>query len=82
MTYDWEGARRRRFKQARIWLLLALFAGAVADAARLVSEAGANIIGVVCAIWRGDGAPILVALPELPVAAAMTRYDLNGQMSD
>lgn len=56
--------------------------GAVADAARLVSEAGANIIGVVCAIWRGDGAPILAALPELPIAAAMTRNDLNGQMSD
>jgi orotate phosphoribosyltransferase len=52
--------------------------GAVADAARLVNEAGANIIGVVCAIWRGDGVPILVALPELPVAAAMTRNDLNG----
>ncbi len=26
MTYDWEGARRRRFRHARIWLLLALFA--------------------------------------------------------
>jgi hypothetical protein len=32
MTYDWEGARRRRFKQARIWLLLALFAWFVAIA--------------------------------------------------
>jgi len=29
--------------------------GAVADAARLVREAGAEVIGVVCAIWRGEG---------------------------
>ena len=52
--------------------------GAVADAARLVSEAGANIIGVVCAIWRGDGVPIIAALSGIPVAAAMTKDDLNS----
>jgi len=51
--------------------------GAVADAARLVREAGAEIVGVVCAIWRGDGEPRIEALPGLRVAAAMTRADLE-----
>lgn len=52
--------------------------GAVADATRLAREAGAEVIGVVCAIWRGDGDPRISALPELPVAAAMTKADLDG----
>jgi len=52
--------------------------GAVADAARLVREAGAEIVGVVCAIWRGDGAPRIERAPDLRVAAAMTRADLGG----
>ncbi|CAN5268989.1 hypothetical protein BH10PSE12_BH10PSE12_08900 [soil metagenome] len=50
--------------------------GAVADATRLVEEAGAQVIGVVCAIWRGEGAPRIAALPDLPVLAAMTKNDL------
>lgn len=50
--------------------------GAVADATRLVTEAGATVIGVVCAIWRGDGLPRIAALPDLPVSAAMTMDDL------
>lgn len=50
--------------------------GAVADAVRLVEEAGANVIGVVCAIWRGSGVPQIAALPNLPVYAAMTKADL------
>jgi orotate phosphoribosyltransferase len=50
--------------------------GAVADAARLVTEAGADIVGVVCAIWRGEGSPQIAALPGLPVFAAMTKADL------
>jgi orotate phosphoribosyltransferase len=50
--------------------------GAVADAARLVEDAGAEVIGVVCAIWRGNGVPQIAALPELPVSAAMTKDDL------
>jgi orotate phosphoribosyltransferase len=52
--------------------------GAVADAARLVREAGAEVVGVVCAIWRGEGAPGIASLPELPVAAAMTKDELTG----
>lgn len=50
--------------------------GAVADAARLVEGAGANVIGVVCAIWRGDGPPRIAGLPNLPVFAAMNKDDL------
>ena len=51
--------------------------GAVADAFRLTGEAGAEVIGVVCAIWRGDGPPTIQAAPNLPVWAAMTKADLS-----
>lgn len=51
--------------------------GAVADATRLVREAGADVLGVVCAIWRGDGEPAIRALPELAVIAAMTKASLS-----
>jgi len=52
--------------------------GAIVDAARLVRAAGAEVVGVVCAIWRGEGPPGIAALPDLPVAAAMTKDDLIG----
>ena len=52
--------------------------GAVADAARLVREAGADVIGVVCAIWRGEGEPGIAGMPQLAVAAAMTKDELTG----
>ncbi|BCA54516.1 orotate phosphoribosyltransferase [Nitrospira sp. KM1] len=51
--------------------------GAVVDAARLVREAGAEIIAVACAIWRGQGAARIDALPDIPVFAAMTKADLT-----
>jgi orotate phosphoribosyltransferase len=50
--------------------------GAVVDATQLVRAAGAEVIGVVCAIWRGKGTPGIAALPRMPVAAAMTTVDL------
>jgi orotate phosphoribosyltransferase len=50
--------------------------GAVADASRLVGEAGGEVMAVVCAIWRGDGPPAIGACPGLLVMAAMTREDL------
>ncbi len=50
--------------------------GAVRDAARLLEEAGAEVMGVVCAIWRGEGPPRIEGL-ELPVWPALTRDDLN-----
>jgi len=52
--------------------------GAVADAARLLREQGADLQGVVCAIWRGTGAPRIEAMPELRVEALLTEADLGG----
>ena len=52
--------------------------GAVADAERLVREAGADVATVVCAIWRGDGAPRIEAAPGLVVRAALTKTDLDA----
>jgi orotate phosphoribosyltransferase len=51
--------------------------GAVADATRQVRLAGAEVLAVVCAIWRGEGVPKISAVPDLPVAAAMTKADLQ-----
>jgi orotate phosphoribosyltransferase len=52
--------------------------GAVVDAARLLREEGAELVGIVCAIWRGDGAPAIPALPGLAVRPAFTAGDLMG----
>jgi len=52
--------------------------GAVADAARLVAEAGGEVVAVVCAIWRGDGPPRIEAAPALRVLAAMTKAELEA----
>ncbi|HEX3407023.1 MAG TPA: orotate phosphoribosyltransferase [Caulobacteraceae bacterium] len=52
--------------------------GAVADAERLVREAGADVATVVCAIWRGDGPPRIEAAPGLVVRAALTKADLDA----
>jgi orotate phosphoribosyltransferase len=49
--------------------------GAVRDAHRLLVEAGAIPVAVVCAIWRGDGAPRIEGL-EVPVFAALCREDI------
>ena len=46
--------------------------GAVADAATLVEQAGGEIVGVVCAIWRGEGEPQISKRPDLPVLAALS----------
>ena len=43
-----------------------------------VAPAGAQIIGVVCAIWRGEGEPRIAGVPDLPVYPAFTRADLEG----
>jgi orotate phosphoribosyltransferase len=53
--------------------------GAVAEAAKIVRDAGAELIGVVCAIWRGEGGPRIESLPGVPVSAAMTKADLLGE---
>ena len=36
--------------------------GAVIDGAALLRQAGASTVGVVCAIWRGDGEPAIAGL--------------------
>ena len=51
--------------------------GAVADAAELVEQAGAQIAGVLCAIWRGEGEPAIAKRPDLAVYAALTAEDLG-----
>jgi orotate phosphoribosyltransferase len=51
--------------------------GAVADAERLVKQAGGEVVGVVCAIWRGDGSPRVEASPGLIARAAFTKRDLD-----
>ena len=50
--------------------------GQVAQSAALLRAAGANVIAVVCAIWRGDGSPGIVGLKDVPVLAALTQDDL------
>lgn len=51
---------------------------AVADAARLLREEGAELVGVLCAIWRGTGTPRIEAVPGLPVQPVLTEADLSG----
>jgi orotate phosphoribosyltransferase len=52
--------------------------GAVADAAGLLRADGAELIAVVCAIWRGDGAPAIRSLPDVPVFPALTEAELSA----
>lgn len=49
--------------------------GAVVDAAALLREAGAEIVAVVCAIWRGAGEPAIAGL-DRPVHAAFRMAEL------
>ena len=51
--------------------------GAVVDGVERLREAGANVIAVVCAIWRGDGEPHIEALTGLPVRAAFLKSELS-----
>lgn len=52
--------------------------GAVTDAAGLLRGEGAELIAIVCAIWRGQGAPGIRALPDLPVLPALTVAELSA----
>lgn len=51
--------------------------GAVSDAVALLHAAGAEVTAVVCAIWRGEGAPHIGADHALPVRSAWTMADLT-----
>lgn len=50
--------------------------GAVRQAVRHLQDAGAEVVAVVCAIWRGDGEPSIAGV-EAPVLAALRREDLD-----
>jgi len=51
--------------------------GAVVDGAARLAEAGAQVIAVVCALWRGAGEPALSSLPGVPVRAAFLQSELS-----
>jgi orotate phosphoribosyltransferase len=50
--------------------------GTVARAASQLTSAGATLLGVICAIWRGPEPPAIAAEPDLPVTAVFTERDL------
>lgn len=52
--------------------------GAVKDAHELAIAEGADILSVVCAIWRGEGDPHIKGVEGLKVAPAFTKDDLIG----
>ena len=53
--------------------------GAVSDAFQLATEEGAQVLAVVCAIWRGNGSPQIINTPTLPVLPVFTREDLERE---
>ena len=52
--------------------------GAVSDAYALATAEGAQMLGVVCAIWRGEGDAHIKNTPELPVFPVFSRADLEN----
>ncbi len=54
--------------------------GAVADAYDLTTGEGAQVLAVVCAIWRGEGDPKIAKAPDLKVVPAFTRADLEREL--
>ncbi len=50
--------------------------GAVADAHALALQEGADVLAVVCAIWRGTAAPHIAGLLSLAVYPTFTKDDL------
>jgi orotate phosphoribosyltransferase len=52
--------------------------GAVADAYRLATAEGANVLAVVCAIWRGNGSAHIAGISDLSVLPVFSRDDLEN----
>ena len=52
--------------------------GAVSDAYLLATAEGADILSVVCAIWRGEGAPHIKGVSGLLVQPVFTRQNLEN----
>jgi orotate phosphoribosyltransferase len=46
--------------------------GAASNAAALVRTAGADVIAIACAIWRGECLPRIAGEPNLPIFEAMS----------
>ena len=51
--------------------------GAVSDAYNMAAAEGAEILTVICAIWRGEGDPHIAKTPGLTVRPVFTRADLE-----
>jgi orotate phosphoribosyltransferase len=51
--------------------------GAVVDGAAQLHAAGARIVAVVCALWRGPDVLSIPSLPDIPVRAAFLQSELN-----
>jgi orotate phosphoribosyltransferase len=51
--------------------------GAVSDALKLATDDGADVLAVVCAIWRGEGDPHIKNATALPVLPVFTHDDLE-----
>ena len=51
--------------------------GAVSDAYNMAAAEGAEILTVICAIWRGEGDPHIAKTPGVTVRPVFTRADLE-----
>jgi orotate phosphoribosyltransferase len=51
--------------------------GAVSDAYQLATDEGADVMAVICAIWRGEGDPRILKTPNLTVLPVFTRENLE-----
>ncbi|WP_217356586.1 hypothetical protein [Ruegeria atlantica] len=51
--------------------------GAVADAHQLAVQEGADVLAVVCAIWRGESVPTIQGVPTLAVHPVFLRAELE-----
>lgn len=52
--------------------------GAVSDAYELATAEGAQVLEVICAIWRGEGTPHIKNTPELSVLPVFNRAQLEA----
>jgi orotate phosphoribosyltransferase len=52
--------------------------GAIVEGAAHLTQAGAALTAIVCALWRGAGEPSIPALPGVPVRAAFLQSELTS----
>jgi orotate phosphoribosyltransferase len=51
--------------------------GAVVEGVAQLRDAGANVVAVVCALWRGEGEPSIPSLSGVPVRTAFLQSELT-----